>query len=467
MAEFCAGRGIRAVVTVATEYGESLLKKGGSVDVLTGAMDLPAMEEFLKKWDVERAVDATHPYAVQVTANAKAACAAAGIPYVRCVRESGWSGETAGASVGGEAGAENAFLVRVDTAAQAAHFLAERQGPALLLTGSKTAAEYTVIPDFAERLYLRILPEESQVAKCRALGFTGPHLICMQGPFSLEMNVATIRQTGARFLVTKDGGAAGGFEEKIEAAKICGITAVVIGRGAAEDGLTLGQVKRLLAPGKPPVYMIGIGMGDEDTLTEAAKKVVAGCGLLVGAERMVRAAAVLAPSAERAVCCLPDKILKALEQYEGSDPAAVVFSGDTGFYSGAKKALRAVRAAGFSVTVIPGISSMAYLAAKIGQTWEDAAVISLHGREAAPEEPFLAGGGKAFYLLDGDHRAGDVLRILTDCGFGMAMAAVGENMGGPDERITKGAAAELAGRPFGALAAMMVYFPKDGEEETL
>ena len=40
----------------------------------------------------------------------------------------------------------------------------------------------------------------------------------MQGPFSCEMNAATIRQTGAKYLVTKESGAAGGFLEKLEAA---------------------------------------------------------------------------------------------------------------------------------------------------------------------------------------------------------------------------------------------------------
>ncbi len=492
LAEFCGARGIEAIVSVATEYGGELVEPSDSVRVVTGRMDGEQMVSFIEENGIDEIIDATHPYAAEVTENARGACERTGISYIRCVRtgvEAGrlplpdggqkyrppGVGQTDGqsgapADTHGRRAACNdakvvsrtdAPVIYVESPAEAVSYLTGTEGPVLLLTGSKTIGEYTKIPDFEKRLYARILPEEHQLAKCRSLGLAASHLICMQGPFSCEMNAATIRQTGAKYLVTKESGAAGGFLEKLEAAALCGVTAVVIGRAAKEEGLSLEEVKRHLSPERPPVCLVGIGMGGEETLTVEARRAIRGCGLLVGAERMVRSVAHLAPGAEQKICYLPDDIVAAVKASEGNGQAAVLFSGDTGFYSGAARAAEALRAAGYSVRVFPGISSLSCLAAKIQVPWEDAVSVSLHGREADPAEPFLGGHKKVFYLLDKDHRAGKVLGTLAERGFGKFQAAVGERLSGPEEKITVGAVRELAGREFDPLAVLFVFDRRD------
>ena len=69
----------------------------------------------------------------------------------------------------------------------------------------------------------------------------------MQGPFSKEMNEATLRQYECQYLVTKDSGKAGGFQEKIDAAFACGVIPVIIGRPVQEEGISLTECKRMLA----------------------------------------------------------------------------------------------------------------------------------------------------------------------------------------------------------------------------
>ena len=81
---------------------------------------------------------------------------------------------------------------------------------------------------------MRVLPTGHVLSTCQDLGFSAANIIAMQGPFSQEMNVALLRQIGARFLVTKDGGAAGGFTEKLAAAREVGTTVVLIARPAEE-----------------------------------------------------------------------------------------------------------------------------------------------------------------------------------------------------------------------------------------
>ena len=56
-----------------------------------------------------------------------------------------------------------------------------------------------------------------------------------QGPFSEEMNLAMLRDTGAKYLLTKETGSAGGFPEKLAAARKASVTAVVIANPEARD----------------------------------------------------------------------------------------------------------------------------------------------------------------------------------------------------------------------------------------
>ena len=110
------------------------------------------------------------------------------------------------------------------------------------------------------------------IETCRMLGFEGKNLIAMQGPFSKELNAAMLRQYDCRYLVTKDSGKAGGFEEKIQAATECGAIPVIIGRPVQEKGISVKECKRML-PEKfgfqptPHVVLLGIGMGSKETLT--------------------------------------------------------------------------------------------------------------------------------------------------------------------------------------------------------
>ena len=144
-------------------------------------------------------IDATHPYAVQVTENIRQACAAAGASYLRLIRPS--------RQANGEA-------VYVKDTAEAVEYLKSTEGDILVTTGSKELEAFCALPDYKNRVYARVLSLPQVAASCAALGFEGKHLICMQGPFSRELNAAMIRQLHTRWLVTKESGAAGGFQEK-------------------------------------------------------------------------------------------------------------------------------------------------------------------------------------------------------------------------------------------------------------
>lgn len=208
LAERLVGMGHQVTVSVATELGAEILQGQFCGPVLTGRMDLEAMAKLLPSYDL--CVDATHPYAVKVTKQLQAACAAAGVPLRRLLRK--------------ESGQEGCMVV--DSCAQAASFLQKQRGNVLLTTGAKELGAFAALePD---RLFPRVLPTHASLSACEALGIPHRNILALQGPFSQEMNAAMLAQYQIRWLVTKDGGAVGGYEEKYAAAQERGVPVILI-----------------------------------------------------------------------------------------------------------------------------------------------------------------------------------------------------------------------------------------------
>jgi precorrin-6A/cobalt-precorrin-6A reductase len=225
--EYLVDCGASVHMCVATEYGKEIARSNTNIGIHTGIMDADEMRKFFKSCDF--VVDATHPYARQVTKNIKYACGETGKPYYRLLRAMG----------------DSQGCIVVDDAQQAAEYLRDKKGNVLLTTGSKDLMAYKGL-DVA-RLYPRVLPVTESFKRCRALGVPQKNIICMQGLFSLQMNKATLKHVQAKFLVTKNSGNAGGYREKLDAAKQEGVTVIVIGRPMAETGYTMEQLKQILA----------------------------------------------------------------------------------------------------------------------------------------------------------------------------------------------------------------------------
>lgn len=417
----CSSLG-KVTASVATEYGGEILTVINGLKIIHGKLDFQGICELLKRESPRIVVDATHIYACEVTENVKRACESRKIPYLRILRDT--------------RAAENA--VYVDSVKEGAAYLDAREGNIFITTGSKELGEYTAIQNYKERCYARVLSLPQVVNTCDALGFRGSHLIAMQGPFSKEMNVAMLKQVKASYLVTKESGAAGGFEEKCEAARECGVTLVVIGKPKAEEGMSLEQGKKYLAEffgisAKQEIALIGIGMGNRDLLTEEALQWIKESDLLIGAKRMTD----LFDDGEREVChaYLGDEINQCFTSHSHCRKAAVLLSGDVGFFSGAKKLTPIFPDA----RVMPGISSLSYFCSKIPCSWEDVSCVSLHGKKDNVTG-ILRERGRVFVILGRSDDLQGLCQRLKDCGLGDVWVSVGENLGYPEEKITKGKA---------------------------
>lgn len=223
LAEALAAGGWDVTLCVATEYGREQVPDCARLSVQTGRQTAEEMAELMGSAPFRAVIDGTHPYADIVTANVKAAAEQSGLEYFRMLRP---------------AAEHNPDWTEVPDVASAVSWLAEHPGRVLLTTGSKDLGRFASLPDFSERLYARILPNLDSLTHALELGYPGRHLICMQGPFSEELNTALIRQVGASVLVTKDTGDVGGFAEKVRAAKAAGAHVLVVQRPVQETGWT-------------------------------------------------------------------------------------------------------------------------------------------------------------------------------------------------------------------------------------
>lgn len=250
LAEYASEQGIDCFVSVATEYGKSLLNHLDNITVLSGRMDEQKIRTFIQDNKIRLVIDATHPFAQKATSNIKEACAKAAehlqVHYVRCVRQAAEPCHDNGDS---EQTEKKEKFIFVDSVQEAVEYLKQTTGNILIATGSKELNKYMAIDGYKERCYARVLSVVPSVEESVKLGFQGSHLFAMQGPFSMEMNLALLHQTKAAYFVTKDAGQAGGFEEKLEAAKAAGAVLVVVGR-PQEAGENLELVKKMIIGGK-------------------------------------------------------------------------------------------------------------------------------------------------------------------------------------------------------------------------
>ena len=515
LSEYLDKRQLRHTVCVATDYGEEVMEHTEYVQIRQGRLDVPEMEALMRSGDYAVVVDATHPYATAVSENVRMACKAENMPYLRYLRD---AGRVAGSKTsdahqstpinGRDAGTDSS-ITWVNSAAEAATYLETQSGNIFLTTGSKELHVFTERISDLGRLFIRVLPSASVITECRNLGMEGKQICAMQGPFSAEMNIAMLKQTDAAFLVTKDTGTTGGYPEKEQAAHQLGVRMVVI-RRPEESGLDFAALLKKLGealgcelageaaqtseericetrtceartsevqtcetrtseaqqettPSDRPervLSCIGIGMGNLGTLTHDAAEAIKSAQIIFGADRLLKSVqemGILSSGQPLVTEYIGTKILAYLEAHPQYRRIAVLMSGDVGFYSGARGIQEAF--AGENVHFYCGISSVVYFASKIPTSWQDAKLLSAHGKQvnllnSVQRYP------KIIMIVSG---AGDVMHLcakLHEAKMDQVRVTVGTNLSYPEETVTSGAPEDFLTVTTTGLHIMMLENPE-------
>ena len=451
IADWLAGSGLKVSARVTTDYGAT--RYCDSVDVQKGSLGgAEGIAEFVKKEGYTLVIDCTHPYATSISAHVKEGCRNAGVECIRVRRKDS---------------ADLKGVKAVSSIDEAVEYLSKKEGNILTTTGSKEVGKYASIPNYKERVTARVLSTPESVAHCAENGFQGRNLIAAQGPFSEEMDYAMIRQCNAKYVVTKESGQAGGFEEKLSAARRAGAELIVITR-PEDEGISPEEAVKFLSSKyniEPPsvpkrkVTLVGIGMGG-NTMTQAARDAIDSADLIAGADRMVGEAGTSGKAVLREY--LSDKIISYLNENPQYANTAVILSGDVGFYSGAKKIIERIDRSKFDVEAVCGISTAVYLCSKALIPWEDAYLISAHGKYVN-----IVGAadthGKTFTLLTGKEGAQNMLSDLVKYGMGDLEVIIGCDLGSPEEKLFRGKASEMSGNPYGTLCAAVIINPSPNQ----
>ena len=201
------------------------------------------------------------------------------------------------------------------------------------------------------------------------------------------------------------------------------------------------------------VTLIGMGSGQPENLTLQGLAALRQADLILGARRLL---AVLPAGCteNRAAAYRPDEVAELL-QPSGAENAVLVYSGDTGFYSGASSMMEKLEALGVRARVLPGLSSIQLLAAALGRPWQGWNLVSAHGRTCDPVAECMQ-GRPTFFLTGGSEDPATLCAQLAAEGFGDVQAVVGQCLGTPEEKIFRGSVKELAAGRFNSLSVLLV-----------
>ncbi len=214
LADRLASRGLDFKLSVTSEYGVEMAKRH-SESLMMGRLTRETLTAFVTQAHIDVIIDATHPHAAEISTMAQQVSKQMNCFYVRYERPGIFL--------------KNDADMTVATTVEEASALANQKGRRILITGSKHLKEYTTHLADAD-VFVRIIPSPEVIKDALECGIAADHIIAMKGPFTEKLNSALYEALKIQVLITKESGDTGGFSEKINAARACGVHTVVIQR---------------------------------------------------------------------------------------------------------------------------------------------------------------------------------------------------------------------------------------------
>lgn len=206
------------LLSVASSYGGSLLENYKYKILNEKPLNKEQLENMMKNNNVTTLIDASHPYAVEITENAIEACHKLNINYIRYERPSVV-----------EDFLQRKNVIEVEKYEDLGEVLKNTEGTILNTTGSRNIDKILNLK-LENRIIHRVLPTLKVLSECEEFGVKVEDIIAMKGPFSKNLNISFIKEFNIKTMLLKDSGIQGGTLEKLQAVDEMNIKAIVIGR---------------------------------------------------------------------------------------------------------------------------------------------------------------------------------------------------------------------------------------------
>ncbi|MFC1855522.1 precorrin-6y C5,15-methyltransferase (decarboxylating) subunit CbiE [Thermodesulfobacteriota bacterium] len=180
------------------------------------------------------------------------------------------------------------------------------------------------------------------------------------------------------------------------------------------------------------VHIVGTGPGSHEYLLPIAKRLIEEADCLIGAERLLKIFDRLDTEKVELKGNLKD-VIPYIKENRQTKKIVVLVSGDPGIYSLSSIVRKSLKRGEYEV--IPGISSMQLAFSKIGESWQDAIIISLHGRRHDNFAEMVKGSKKVFLLTDPAFPANEIAKHLLESGVTNKSLFVLENLSYKEERV--------------------------------
>ena len=431
--------GVRQYICTASAEGAAALGKVPGAYISSRALSTEAIKQLISRTGAKYIADATHPYAAEISRNIKKA-ANGDIKIIRVLRK----------GCEGNISSRHKIFKNISEMVQ---YLNENDGNALSTLGSKASAELTGIKEYKSRIFIRVLDSDESVNKAVSEGFPISNIIAKNPPFFKEENISLIKKHNIKYMLTKDSGTEGGFEEKDKACRETGIELLVADRPVNENGVSVEEaaafLKRELCQ---KVYILGAGPANAELMSVKAAKILKKAQAVCGSERALENITDMLSGKKIFPSYKADEIAGFARENGDSKIIAVVVTGDSGFFSGAKKIAEALD---FCYTeFVPGISSLSYFCGVFGIPQQDIKVLSLHGRDAY----FINAADRnkrVFMLLDGKNTVKHIASELVRCGMGDVRLYIGSRLSYDNEETACGKAWEFTERDFKEPAVLL------------
>ena len=208
------------------------------------------------------------------------------------------------------------------------------------------------------------------------------------------------------------------------------------------------------------IFIIGIGPGSKEYLTMNAVECVKNCDYTVGSIRAIELFSDVQNKIPFNVKELVDKLKEGVELAADGNKVAILSTGDPGFSGVLNTVLRISAETNFpkeNIEVIPGISSLQLAAARCHIQWDNANVMTFHGRENINDILPVINNGKITIALP-SRKVKDMAQFLLDNGVDESRkVVVCERLSYPDEKIVESTLKDIANSEFTYMCIMIIY----------